>query len=174
MVIRKRLPIEGKALVFVTATVTDWIPVFDNSTAAEIAIDRLSEATKHFSVAVVGYVLMPSHLHLLLGFSQIRQLSKFMQSFKILSSKAVKQSVNSGITDGLWNDGKFNLWKPRFDDLIIVSAEQFRTKLNYIHTNPVRAGLVSDPAEWLNSSASDWLTDRKGPLRVDKNFRWME
>jgi putative transposase len=109
MVVRKRLPIEGKAMVFVTATVTDWMPVFDNRTAAEIVIDKLSEATEHFSVAVVGYVLMPSHVHLLLGFSQIGQLSKFMQSFKILSSKAVKQSVSSGITDGLWNDGKFNL-----------------------------------------------------------------
>jgi len=174
MVIRKRLPIEGKALVFVTATVTDWIPVFGNHTAAEIAIDELSKATDYFSVAVVGYVLMPSHMHFLLGFSQIGQLSKFMQSFKILSSKAVKQSVNSVIIGGLWHDGTFNLWKPRFDDLIIVSEEQFRTKLNYIHNNPVKAGLVSDPCEWPNSSASDWLKDRKGPLRVDKNFRWME
>jgi putative transposase len=174
MVIRRRLPIEGKALVFVTATVTDWIPIFDNRAAAEIIIDRLSEVTEHFSVAVVGYVLMPSHLHLLLGFSQIKQLSKFMQSFKILSSKAIKQSVNSVIIGGLWRDGRFNLWKTRFDDLIIVSEEQFRTKLNYIHNNPVKAGLVSDPCDWPNSSASDWLMDRKGPLRVDKDFRWME
>jgi len=174
MVIRKRLPIKGKALVYITTTATDWIPVFGDAVVASIVMSKLAEAVEQFQVAVVGYVLMPSHLHLMLGFAHVELLSKFMQSFKILSSKTVRELVFPSILDRLWNNGRFSLWKPRFDDLITVSEEQFRIKLNYIHNNPVKAGLVSDPCDWFYSSASDWLKDEPGPVKVDKHFKWTE
>lgn len=174
MVVRKRLPIRGQALVFVTTTVADWLPVFGDPHLAVVIMDKLQSSAKHFSVAVVGYVLMPSHLHMLLGFPQIERLSRFMQSFKILSAKAVKQSRRTEITQRLWHDGAFRLWKPRFDDLVIVTDQQLRIKLNYIHENPVKAGLVSSPCDWPYSSAPDWLSDKRGPVDVDKDFRWME
>jgi putative transposase len=172
MVIRKRLPITGRALVYVTTTVTDWTPIFHDREAAILVIKRLSESLNYFSVSAVGYVVMPSHLHLLLGFIQIEMLSRFIQSFKILTSKAVKSLPIASTFANLWKADNFNLWKPRFDDLIIVSEEQFRIKLNYIHNNPVKAGLVSDPCDWPYSSASAWLKDRPGLLQIDKTFGW--
>jgi len=56
--------------------------------------------------------------------------------------------------------------------LVVTSQEQFRIKLDYIHNNPVKAGLVSDACRWPYSSVSDWLSDRAGLLRVDKEFSW--
>jgi len=72
----------------------------------------------------------------------------------------------------LYANGKFRLWKPRFDDLVVVSEDQFRTKLAYIHDNPVRGGLAGKAEDWPYSSAADWLGDSKGLLEIDKTFGW--
>ena len=93
MVVRKRLDIKGRALVFVTATIHEWTPIFRADKIALATLKKLDETTQYFDVALVGYVLMPTHLHLLFGFKRIELLSKFMQSFKILSSKEVKNLV---------------------------------------------------------------------------------
>ena len=58
-------------------------------------------------------------------------------------------------------------------DLIIYSKEQFRVKLNYIHYNPVRGGLVDSPIAWPYTSAGDWLENKPGLLPIDKNFEWL-
>ena len=172
MVIRKRLNLSGRALVFVTTTVTDRLPVFGDDALARAVLDQLREAVDHYNVSLVGYVLMPSHLHTLLGFRHVEQLSRFMQSFKILSAKRIKRLDLGPFRNQLWHNANFRLWKPRFDDLAITSEEQFKIKLDYIHNNPVRAGLVSDACRWRYSSASNWLRDRAGMLKVDKEFLW--
>ena len=117
MVVRKRLDIKGRALVFVTATIHEWTPIFRADNIALAILNKLGETTQYFGVALIGNVLMPTHLHLLLGFKRIELLSKFMQSFKILSSKEVKDLVPNSWRDRLNVDGKFRMWKPRFDNL---------------------------------------------------------
>jgi hypothetical protein len=58
------------------------------------------------------------------------------------------------------------LWKDRFDDLVIESEETLRVKIEYIHNNPVRAALVSDPEDWRYSSARNYLRDDHSILPV--------
>ncbi|MCH9032638.1 MAG: transposase [candidate division Zixibacteria bacterium] len=180
MVVRKRLDIKGRALSFVTMTVSNWLPVFSQKQIAILATDQLRESLRHFNISLVGYALMPSHLHLLLGFQEISGLSRFVQSFKILTSKRARKLLQTSddlklrealapTTEG----NRYQFWKPRFDDLIIYSEELFRAKLNYIYNNPVKAGFVEKPEDWHYSSASDWLMDIPGPLPVDKEFQWL-
>jgi len=174
MVVRKRLKLTGHALVFVTTTVNDWLPVFKDERIAVAVLHQLRDTLNHYDVSLVGYVLMLSHLHAFLGFRHIEQLSKFMQGFKILSAKRIKIFDLGEFHDLLWKGGRFRLWKPRFDDLIITSEKQFRIKLDYIHNNPVKAGLASHACDWRYSSASDWLTDRPGLLAINKTFSWVK
>jgi putative transposase len=173
MVIRKRLKLKGKALVFVTTTVNEWEPIFKNRAIAELLLFQLAETINHFNVSLVGYVLMPNHLHVLFGFRQVEFLSKLMQSFKILSAKKIKKLVDVEGSNLRNKNGRFALWKPRFDDLLIVSEKQFRVKLDYIHYNPVKAGLVISASDWPFSSASDWLENRPGLISIDKRFKWI-
>ncbi|MCP4703738.1 MAG: hypothetical protein GY865_03935 [candidate division Zixibacteria bacterium] len=172
MVVRKRLKIKGKALVFVTITVRKWIPIFDDKAIAEVMLNQFKESLDFYNVSLVGYVLMPSHLHALLGFDKVELLSKFVQSFKILGAKRVKNLLKMDLINFTNSSGGFSFWKPRFDDSIIFSEEQFKIKLDYIHNNPVKAGLINRSDEWLYSSASDWISDMPGLLRIDKEFRW--
>ncbi|MCK5124747.1 MAG: transposase [candidate division Zixibacteria bacterium] len=170
MVVRKRLNISGPSLVFITTTVRDWIPVFENDKLAAVLLGQLKEALEHFHVEAVGYVLMPSHLHALLYFHQIERLSQFMQSFKILSAKKLATKMPKDMFKQMLVNDCFRLWKPRFDDLMIKSKEQFLIKLEYIHNNPVKKGLVLSAIDWKYSSAGDWHGSNLGIIPINKNL----
>jgi len=173
MAIRKRLKIKGQALAFVTTTTNNRVPVFNDKTIANEVIDQFSESLKYYNVSLVGYALMPSHLHALIGFRNIERLPKFMQSFKILSSKRIKQLIGQNEICRFMVNGNFRFWRPRYDEFIITSEKQFKTKLEYIHNNPVKAGLVNNPLNWKYSSVICWLTDKKGILEIDKDYSWV-
>jgi len=64
----------------------------------------------------------------------------------------------------------FKLWKDRFDDLVLTKAETAVTKINYIHENPVRKGLVSRPEDWFYSSARDYLAIGTSAVPVDMDW----
>jgi len=157
-------------MAFVTTTVMGFKPIFSDHRLATETLRQLGETAGIFEAALVGYVLMPSHLHILVGLKDYNDVSTLMQSFKSLSARRIKQHLE-GLEKSL-NDG-FRLWRPRFDELIITSKEQFDIKLNYIHLNPVKAGLVSLAEDYPFSSASDWILDKPGLIVVDKNFAWL-
>jgi putative transposase len=72
----------------------------------------------------------------------------------------------------LIHENRYNLWKPRFDDLVVWSGKQFKIKTEYIHNNPVKAGLVRDATEYEYSSARYWLLGEPGPIPIDKEWKW--
>ncbi len=168
MVVRKRLDITGPTLVFITTTVFDWQPVLTQRTVADIIIEELRKTQCLFEMSIVSYVVMPSHLYLLLGFQEVGCLSQCIQSFKSITSRRIKDST----LQKLASNG-YRLWKPRFDDLVVHSERQLKIKMEYIHNNPVRAGLVERAEDWLYSSAIDWLSSKHGMLEIDKEFGWL-
>ena len=172
MVVRKRLEITGPALVFVTTTVRNWTPLFEDRDCAHQALRQLEETSLHFQVSVNAYVLMPSHLHALLGFKSMEKLSRAMQSFKSLSARKVRPLIPPKWSDLFDEGGNRSMWRPRFDDLVIWSNEQFQIKADYIHNNPVNAGLVEQSTDYPFSSAGDWLLGRPGLIKVDKDWEW--
>lgn len=159
-------------MVFITTTVKDWLPIFALESVADTTIAQFSETIQIFKVSLMGYVLMPSHLHALIGFPDVEKLSKFVQGFKSLSSRRIKLLKLTEYNERLYANGTFRLWKPRFDDVIIAGEKQFKIKLEYIHNNPVKAGLVGQATDWKYSSATDWYDNRQGLIKIDKNFRW--
>lgn len=170
MVIRKRLIIPQQGIAFVTTTTNGWTPVFNNQLAAQITLIELQKTLDQYKGSLTGYVLMPTHIHMLICLPKISDLSKFVQTFKSISSRRLKAIDLKGTQNQLIQDGKFRLWKPRFDDFVIRDEDQFRTKLEYIHKNPVKAGLVNIETDWPYSSAVDWIEGRSGILRIDKSL----
>jgi REP-associated tyrosine transposase len=174
MPLRTRLNISGPGLFFVTTTVTKWIPLFKHNTYAQTVLLQLNETSKRHNVSIVGYVLMPSHLHAMVGLKEINQLSQFIKAFKSISSRKLKQIISLRYSNQLLRAGRFTLWQPRFDDLLIRSEKQFKIKMEYIHNNPVKVGIVSDAIDFRYSSASDWLGEQHGLIEIDKNFEWIK
>jgi putative transposase len=174
MPIARLAEFRGPSLVFVTTTVRDWLPVFSMEHAAKALLDQLRETAETRGVSVAGYVVMPSHIHVMIGLTDYGQLALFMQAFKGLSARRVRQLDLAGMEARLWDGGSFSLWRRRFDDLVICSEVQFKRKLEYIHNNPVRAGLVQSAVSWRHSSARDWLGGDAGPITVVRNFVWLK
>ncbi|SYZ73788.1 conserved hypothetical protein [Candidatus Zixiibacteriota bacterium] len=170
---RGRINGDGPAVEFVTTSAHNRQYLFRNDAIALNVLKQLSETAGYFTIAIMAYVLMPSHLHAILGLPKARDLSKFMQSFKSLSSRRIRHKFAYSI-NGFQFDSRTALWQPRFDDVLIISELQFNVKLDYIHNNPVKAGLVQRPEEWKYSSAGFWLKEIPGPIVVESSFKWME
>ena len=64
---------------------------------------------------------------------------------------------------------EFKLWTSNNHPEEIHSNPFLRTKLNHLHDNPVRAGLVKEPSHYLYSSATDYER-RKGLIEIDFLF----
>ena len=170
---RNRLNLEGPCLIFVTTTVNGRFPAFNDQPLAETAVSQFREALEHYTASCVAYVLMPSHLHALLGFGSYQSVSRFMQSYKILTSKRIRALARPRLQRLFQKDGAFRFWAPRYDELVIASEQQFRVKLEYIHNNPVRAGLANRATEWPHSSAGDWEAGEQGLIPIDKDFMYL-
>jgi len=165
--------IAGPGLAFVTTTVIDWLPIFKSPQLAKAVMWQLGETASIQNVSIVGYVIMPSHVHFLAGIKDIAKLSTFVKAFKSLTARRLQQYDLAPYRHQLYATGQFRLWKRRFDDVIIVSEEQFRTKLRYIHENPIKAGLADDELGWEFSSARSWLLDEPGEIEIVKDFQWV-
>jgi hypothetical protein len=71
-----------------------------------------------------------------------------------LAMKSVKQSSTSAVNQRRDADGE--LWQPRFFDRALRTVKEYNEKVEYIHLNPVRAGLVSRPEDWRRSSYNEY------------------
>jgi REP element-mobilizing transposase RayT len=124
---------------------------------------------------------MSNHIHVIWTATE-KSLSDVMRDFKTFTSNEILKSIENtseieSRRDWLLymfeffgkrtnaND-KYKLWSSNNHPEIIHSLDFMKTKLNYIHNNPVRAGLVREPSDYLYSSASDY-EGRKGLIDVD-------
>ncbi len=101
-----------------------------------------------------GFVLMPDHVHAVVWFPEDNQLSQFMKQWKQRSSVQIKRLLRTDLTQYRQSfDQKDAIWQPRYYDFNLFTESKLREKLNYMHLNPVRAGLCEKPADWRWSSA---------------------
>jgi putative transposase len=107
--------------------------------------------------SIHAYVIMPNHFHLLISIPEGNSISTFMRDLK--KRIAYEYFENLGIVHRPF-------WQSRFDDLLIYTEEQYRIKFNYIHNNPVKAGLVQNMEDWEYSSAGYYTTGRLGIISV--------
>ena len=116
-------------------------PIFLERDDYQRFLELLSETTVRCSVLCRAYCLMWNHFHLLLEVGE-RPVSRMMQQL----NSAYAQWFNRR------HDRVGHVFQGRFKALLIDRDEYFLQVLRYIVVNPVKAGLVSDPAEWRWSS----------------------
>lgn len=102
---------------------------------------------------VFAYALLPDHFHLIIGPSDQR-VGYVVQALKLAS-------VHRLMADGLATGG---LWQRDYFDRAIRDVSQIRAAIDYVHNNPVQAGLVSEPESYPLSSCGDWFDLGEGPI----------
>jgi putative transposase len=118
----------------------------------------LEEVRVRYQFVVAGYVLMPEHVHLLVGEPKEASLAVALQMWKQLSSGALKREQEK------------QFWQRRYYDFNVWSEKKTVEKLKYMHRNPVVRGLVSRPEEWVWSSYRHYLTGERGTVEIES--RW--
>ncbi|WP_458734773.1 REP-associated tyrosine transposase [Zobellella taiwanensis] len=98
---------------------------------------------------LIAYIVMPNHVHLLIRVYPQAQLSTIVHGWKSYSAKAIQAYIRH--TQGEETVPK-RIWQPEYWDRYIRNQEHFDRVVEYIHQNPVKAGLVSQASNWAWSS----------------------
>ena len=144
MVLRKRIYSDDK-IHFVTFSVYRHIDVFTNKFIAEEFIQNLNFYFKKNKYKAYAYVVMPTHVHLLVKLSGSGSISDLIRDIKKFFSYKAKNLLSKMTEFDLKifnNKGKYQFWERGFDEVTIHSKRIFKIKLKYIMNNPVKAGLV--------------------------------
>ncbi|MGB7435780.1 MAG: transposase [Candidatus Acidiferrum sp.] len=133
-------------LHFINFTCYHQRKLLGNASARDVAVKLLGETRKQFGFELLGYVIMPEHVHLLISESSGAAPARVIQVFKQRSSHQMRGSFAED-AGALWR-----FWQPRYYDLNVFTEKKLREKLDCMHMNPVRENLVSDPRDWPWSS----------------------
>src|SRR6266853_1270108 len=130
------------SLHFITWSCYRRKPLLGNPARRDLLLTVLELMRLRYRFAVIGYVVMPEHVHLLISEPLIGNPSKVLQ--------AVKLSVSRRLAIAGEFSGRF--WQSRFYDFNLWGKHKEVEKLKYMHRNPVVRGLVASPEGWRWSS----------------------
>jgi len=159
---------------FVTCTIVEWIPVFTRPNYLDIITASLTFCRQQKSLRLHAYVILDNHIHLVVSSDN---LSQVMRDFKRHTAKeilAVARQENKlwllkqfaffkGVHKG---NSQHQVWQEGFHPQAIITEDMLRQKLDYIHYNPVKLGLVDRPEDWRYSSARNYF-GQEGVLEID-------
>jgi putative transposase len=126
-----------------------------------IVLGVLNQELRRLDAKCIGFVVMPNHVHALVWFPQPGCLSRFLHEWKRHSSRLIRdwycrQQLH------YFEDFEVGIrfWQPKYHAFEIWERAKIEEKLDYIHSNPVHAGLVAKAVDWPWSSAR-WYLERK-------------
>jgi len=165
---------------FVTTATVHHLPIFSEEAYAKILLDSLAFLRDKYGFKIIAYVVMPSHVHLMLWLSEGDKLSGIMRDFKKFTSFTVRKQLEldgrqkelEKLRENAANSTRqvFKLWMDRFDDLVITQPDTLMTKLNYIHGNPVKKRLAPEPNAWKYSSARNYYLNDHSVITIDTEW----
>lgn len=141
-----------------------------------LLLEILEQVRRRYNFVVVGYVLMPEHIHLLISEPERGTPSTVMQVLKqrfarrLLTEWRRRQSPAQPY---LWQEALAagHVWQRRFYDFVVWSEAKRGEKLKYMHSNPVKRGLVLEPEQWLWSSYRYYAYGEIGPVLINEQKR---
>jgi REP-associated tyrosine transposase len=145
-------------LHFLTFSCYQRLPLLGTVRARNLFVEELREIRERYEFVLVGYVVMPEHVHLLIGEPKEGTLSTVLQMLKQRVSRKMRKNERHAPEAELRflfsqdGDALPRFWQPRFYDFNVYSESKKKEKLEYMHANPVQRGLVKNPGAWMWSS----------------------
>jgi REP element-mobilizing transposase RayT len=159
---------DGQALYFLTFQIVGWVDIFTRRIYKDIVIDSFRYCQNNKGLNLFAYVIMSNHIHLLAQ-SETGNLSGFIRDFKSFTSRKFLDLLDEGVESRSdWMKlvfeyhGKFKnkqtnqVWTHENHAEEIYSQKFIEQKVAYIHNNPVKAGIVTRPEDYLYSSARNY------------------
>ena len=158
------------AMYFLTFTVVGWIDIFSRKVYRNLIIDNLDYCRKNKGLELFAYIIMTNHIHLIARAKEGYNLSEIIRDYKKFTSKEIKKLLDDPIESrrewmkvlfaraGEWNKNNvdYQFWKQNNQPIELYSNHIIDQKIDYIHNNPVKAGFVSNPEDYIYSSARNF------------------
>lgn len=134
-------------------------PIFREESNYLFVIGKMKDVCRANQLSMIAYCLEPNHYHFFIrqeGEHPAGNLPQYV--FNSYTKAYNKKYEHSG-----------TLFEGRFRAKVIQTSSHLLHLCRYIHGNPVKDGLVANPADWLYSNYLEWIGERKGTL-VDHVF----
>lgn len=157
-------------LYFVTFAVVNWIDLFIRNEYKDIILESWKFCQHKKGLEIYAWCIMSSHVHIIIG-TRGDNMENIMRDMKKHTSKALKEAIKNHPHESrrewiLWmmeragkknsqNSG-FQLWQQDNHPVELFNVEILHQKLDYIHNNPVTAGIVEKAEDFLYSSARNY------------------
>ena len=158
---------------FVTFSCFRRHPFLGTREARDRFVEILDEVRCRYKFRLLGYVVMPEHVHLLISEPAGANPSKVLQVLKQKISRALRGGRTQSslgqfpITKAAARTDAGHFWQRRFYDFNVWNAKKLKEKLEYMHANPVERKLVLHPKDWPWSSWSYYEKGEDGLIRID-------
>ena len=164
---------DGRAR-FVTFCTHRKLPILGNHLYRDKVVSRLYETCKDHRLKLLGYVVMPDHVHLVLVPPEEVELGPIVGELKRIMARDIHKLLKGSQSDLggellVRRDGKEKMavWQRRCFDHNCRTEESVWEKVNYCHNNPVRRGLVRQAADWRWSSYGYYAASANVLLEID-------
>lgn len=170
-----------KGVYFVSFAVVYWMDVFTREAYFDEIVNSLKFCKVKKGLIIYSWCIMPNHVHLIFKAKE-NNPTDLLRSLKTYTSKRIQKSIENNLKESrkTWllkmmeksarkhSNGKSRqFWQHHNQPIELWSNEVIQQKVDYIHNNPVRAGFVTNPADWKYSSAK-FYEDEESVLRITK------
>jgi len=161
---------DQERLYFVSFAVVYWIDLFVRNEYKEIMLDSWKHCQANKGREIYGWCIMTSHIHMIIG-THGAKLEDIMRDMKKHTSLELKKAIQNHPSESrrewlIWmmeragkknsQNQNFQLWQQDNHPIELSDFKMLHQKLDYIHNNPVEAGIVEKPEDYLYSSARDY------------------
>ncbi|WP_158992271.1 transposase [Mucilaginibacter sp. L196] len=159
-------------LYFVTFAVVYWVDLFVRNEYKDILLDSWKYCCKNKGLEIYGWCIMTSHVHMIIG-THGEKMENIMRDMKKHTSAALKEAIKQHPQESrrewmLWlteragqknsQNINFQLWQQDNHPIELSDIKILHQKLDYIHNNPVTAGILEKPKDYLYSSARNYYS----------------
>ena len=164
---------------FVTFATVQWVDVFTRRLYKDTLVNSINFCIREKGLVVYGWCIMTNHVHMIIA-TENEDLQNIMRDLKSFSAKQLIQAISENPRESRkeWimsifgdagktnsNNVRFQFWQQHNHPIVLNNPVIFEQKLNYIHNNPVEAGFVENPEQYLYSSARDYA-EEKGLVNI--------
>jgi putative transposase len=167
-----------RQLHFITCSCYRRRPLLGTARKRDTFLRILNEVRERYQFWLVGYVVMPEHIHLLTSEPKVGTPSAVMQVLKQRVAQCLRRRTRRRSNEDqmrLWTEAPAeasgSFWQRRFYDFNVWSRKKRIEKLNYMHRNPVKRGLVAEPELWAWSSYRFYQYGEKNACTADREPR---
>ena len=160
-------------LHFITFSCYRRLALLKSARARDVLARELARLRDERRFRLIGYVVMPEHVHLPVSEPLRGSRSTVLHDLKLRVARRWhkrQRGASRGQMTLPFGESPAPLrafWQARFYDFNVYTEKKKKQKLEYMHGNPVQRGLVSHPKDWVWSSWSNYANKGRGLIPVD-------